>query len=192
MAKKTKKGFSPFFKALSTGMHHFGKALFFLSKVLPAAISIFLAVAIYHGVQKYLYADPYFRLDRIVVKTDLPFTTQEIERMSGLRLGENLIAIDLRKVARRIEREPRVKLAQVKRILPNTIEIEAVRRFEVFQIRSKGGNHFYAIDDQGTILPKTDVHPLPGLVLIEESDIPVAAYGIGNVYPSKNLEEFNY
>lgn len=191
MGKKNKRrgssGFSHFAGRFINGL---GIVIFFLSKFLPLVVIAILIGGVYHGVQNYLYADPYFRLDVIRVKTDLPFTSKEIEQMSGLRLGVNLLAVDLGRAALRIERLPEIKIARVTRILPNAIEILAFRRFEVFQVKPKGQNRYYAIDDQGKILPKTDVYPLAGLVQIEEAGLESKSIGIGDVYPSKYLGQF--
>ncbi|GEM_PF-2287997 len=192
MAKKNKKrsGNVQLKEITARFVHGFGVGLFFASKFLPLLLIGVLIGGLYHGVQTYLYADPYFRLDVIRVKTDLPFTTKEIEKISGLKLGENLLAVDLNKVATRIEKNPEIKKADVRRVLPNTIEIAVVRRFEVFQVRPRGQGRYFAIDDQGFILPKSDAAPLKGLVLIEDASVPKKNIGIGDLYPSANLDAF--
>jgi len=193
MAKRIKKRSGSkihFSEFVSRFVHGFGIGLFFISKFLPVLLVGILIGGFYHGIQKYLYADPYFRLDVIRVKTDLPFTTKQIELLSGLKLGENLLAVDLAKVASRIQRNPEIKRAEVIRILPNTIEINVVRRFEVFQVKPKGQSRYYAIDDQGFILSKSDIKSLKGLVLIEDANIPKNIIGVGDQYPSKNLGVF--
>lgn len=193
MAKKSKKrggGGINFSGLISKFVHGFGVGLYFTSKFLPILLIGLLLGGVYHGIQKFLYADPYFRLDIIRVKTDLPFSTKQIEQLSGLKLGENLLAIDLGKVASRIERNPEIKKAEVVRILPSTIEINVIRRFEVFQVRPKGQGHYYAIDDQGIILTKSDMNPLKGLVLIEDAAVSKDALGVGDQYPSQNLPAF--
>src|SRR3990172_9536284 len=116
MARKSKKrSFSGtrFFGFLTRCVHGFGIGLYFFSKFLPLVLVALLIGGVYHGIQKFLYADPYFRLDVIRVRTDLPFTTRQIERLSGLRLGENLLAVDLVEIAKRIERNPEIKRVEV-------------------------------------------------------------------------------
>lgn len=191
MAKKSRRKTSGrYFNWIGQFVHSFGVGLYFASKFLPLLLLALLIGGAYHGIQRYLYADAYFRLDVIRVRTELPFTAKEIGRLSGLRLGENLLAVDLNKVAARIERNPQIKRAVVTRILPNTIEIQVVRRFEVFQVKPKGQTHYFAIDDQGVVLPKAQATPLSDLVLIEDMDLTKKSFGIGDVYPSKNIGSF--
>lgn len=194
MAKKSKRGSSGlkinWHAHISNFIHAFGIGLYFISKFLPVLLAGLLIGGMYHGIQKYLYADPYFRLDVIRVKSDLPFTSKEVEKISGLKLGENLLAIDLDRISKSIEKNPQIKRVDVKRALPNTIEIDVVRRFEVFQVRPRGQGRYFAIDDQGIILPKSDVSPLKGLVLIDDGNVPKRPVGIGDQYRTKNLDAF--
>ncbi|MBI4397619.1 MAG: FtsQ-type POTRA domain-containing protein [Candidatus Omnitrophica bacterium] len=192
MPKKSKKRWNKrrFQEILSQIIHSFGVGLFFISKFLPLLAIGILIGTMYHGIQTFLYADPYFRLDVIRVKTELPFSAKEIEHVSGLRLGENLLAIDLGKVKQRIERNPEIKKAEVRRVLPNAIEIHVIRRFEVFQVKMSPGGKYFAIDELGVILPKSGREPIAGLVLIEDKGVPPRVPGAGARYLSKNLSAF--
>jgi len=196
MARKTKRRkrsnnkssfFSNIWGAIKSTISFVAILLFKLS---PLIISFLVIWGVYYGVQKNLYADPHFQVSTIRVKTDLPFTAKEIEKMSGIRLGENILTADIQRAAIKIKRNPQIKYAQVKRILPSTIEVLALRRFEVFQIKTDDQNRFYAIDENGVILPKTSIKPLPNLVLIEEEGIINGGYSIGDIYPSEDLALF--
>ncbi len=176
-----------FFKGIMRLFAFVGILLFRLA---PFFLFVAFVGAIYYGLQTHLYADPHFQLNVIRVKTDLTFTAKEIEKMSGLKLGDNILTADIQKAARKIEKNPQIKTVQVRRILPSTIEIIALRRFEAFQIYSIKQDRFYAIDENGMILPKTSLSSLPELVLIEEENLRPVDLKVGDNYSSSSLLSF--
>ena len=74
-----------------------------------------------------------------------------LERKLELVPGEdNIYEIDIKKVRRTLESDSQIVKADVKRVLPGTLEIKVYIRSARAQLKRAGG---YLLDDQGIILP---------------------------------------
>lgn len=108
-----------------------------------AAVLIFiavLAVAVRYSYRWFLTTS-YFSLREIVVTGEKRAKREEIINLSGARTGGNILAMDLKRVAERIESQPWIESASVRRVLPGGLSIEVKER-EPFAIL-KAGRVFY-------------------------------------------------
>jgi len=107
-----------------------------------AAILIFLR----YSYRELLKTD-YFGLKEIVVAGEKRVRKEEIVGLAGLRMGENILAMDLKRITERIEGQPWIERATVRRVLPGGVSIEVKER-EPFAIlkTDRGGTPFKELD----------------------------------------------
>lgn len=111
-----------------------------------------LAIAAGYSYKRFLTAS-YFALKEIVVTGEKRVKREEIITLSGARVGENILAVDLNKMARGIESQPWVERATVRRVLPRGLSINVSER-EPFAIL-KTDTLFY-LDRGGTPFKELD------------------------------------
>ena len=89
-------------------------------------------------------------------ETHTYYTAQEIEKASGIMIGDNLLTISKEAVAAKIMAElPYVSEVTVRRVLPGTVDI-TVREFEVaYAIQDTVGG-WWLINCNGVVLEQTD------------------------------------
>jgi cell division septal protein FtsQ len=67
-----------------------------------------------------------FRASRF--QTDGAIAPEQLRRWAGIKLNQNLLALDIAKVKRDLEMIPRIQSASVDRLLPGTLMIQVVER----------------------------------------------------------------
>src|SRR6185436_10480908 len=99
----------------------------------------------------------------IDIQTDGVISIDQLRRWSGVKLGENLLALDLSRVKRDLELVPVIDAASVERILPATLNIRVAEREPVAQFifpqqRSTGSMErgIYTFDIQGFVMLPLD------------------------------------
>lgn len=91
------------------------------------------------ALNRFIYQNPSLAIDRIeVINRGGLVSEEQIRRWAGVAIGENLMALDMRKVRRNLELVPVVESALVKRGMPRTLFIEVVEREAVAQIHVAG------------------------------------------------------
>jgi len=110
-----------------------------------------------------VYENPAFALKELQVQTDGVISTDQLKRWAGIRLEENLLALDLARVKRDLELVPAVQFASVERILPHTLRIQVIERDPVAQVnvfRPRPGAApelvSYHLDAAGWVMPPLD------------------------------------
>jgi hypothetical protein len=81
-----------------------------------------------------IYDNPAFAVERIVVKTDGVISAEQVRRWSGVKPGQNLLALDLARVKRDLEMAPAIRSAAVERVMPHTLKLRVSERIPVAQI----------------------------------------------------------
>ena len=133
--------------------------LYLLWRIGGAALDIF----VYHN------AD--FAVQQIDVQTDGKIMAEEIRRWSGVKLGVNLIGLDLASVKRNLEKVSMIDSVSVERILPRTLKIRVTEREPVAQVNVPRANAagevmltVYQLDADGVVMqpldPRESVVPL--------------------------------
>lgn len=118
------------------------------------ALTIILALAIAAGYSyKRLLTASYFALKEIVVTGEKRVKREEIITLSGARIGENILAMKLNKMAREIESQPWVERATVRRVLPRGLSIAinerepfAILKTDILFYLDRGGTPFKELD----------------------------------------------
>ncbi len=110
-----------------------------------------------------VYENNAFAVQSIEVQTDGVLSVDEIRRWTGVRVGANLLALDLAKVKRDLELVSLVDSVSVERILPHTLRIRVIEREPVAQInvpRPRQGGGFdlsvFHVDAQGWVMAPVD------------------------------------
>jgi cell division septal protein FtsQ len=112
---------------------------------------------------KFVYENPDFAVLNIEVRTDGVLSPERLRANSNVRIGANLIRLDLATVKRDVEMDSAVETASVERVLPHTLRIRVTERAPVAQVNApcvdKSGNFSFAItqlDKKGVAMKPRD------------------------------------
>lgn len=119
---------------------------------LPVAAFAVLFFLMFQGVRHYLFADDFFRLVAVNAHTDGILSPEEMTRIAGVSLGDNVLALDIQKVTGRLESDPRIREAVVTRVLPNQISVEIKERRQFLRILPAGADKVSVMDEDGFLL----------------------------------------
>jgi cell division septal protein FtsQ len=115
------------------------------------------------ALNRLLYQNKAFAIEEIAVQTDGVLAVEQLRRWSGVHLGDNLLALDLARVARDLQLVSLVKSASVERILPHTLRIRVVERDPIAQVnriqpRPNGGveTAVFFLDAEGFVMLPLD------------------------------------
>lgn len=117
--------------------------LFSLSLVI---VSSFLVVQL-------LMVSDLFKLDEVVVGGSQRLATEQVVALSNIRTGTNTFSLDLKLIGHKIEENPWVEKASVRRIFPRKIEIRVTERKPVAIVNL---DYLYYLDEQGEIFKSLD------------------------------------
>jgi cell division protein FtsQ len=79
----------------------------------------------------------------------------QVQAMTRIQEGQNIFAINLNAESRRLEHDPWIYRAVVKRSLPSAIDIQIIERNPVAVIKQ---DDFYLVDDHGEIFKRAAEH----------------------------------
>ncbi|HWH68027.1 MAG TPA: FtsQ-type POTRA domain-containing protein [Candidatus Sulfotelmatobacter sp.] len=112
-----------------------------------------------------VYENQAFVISEIKVQTDGVIAPDQLRRWSGVRTGQNLLALDLARVKRDLELVPAIQNVAIERILPHTLCLRVVEREPVAQInitrpKSKGGIELavFYVDAEGYVMLPLEPH----------------------------------
>jgi cell division septal protein FtsQ len=86
------------------------------------------------ALDKFVYENSEFAIQNIQTQTDGVIAPEELRRWSGVKPGENLIALDLASVKRNLELVSAIDSVSVERVLPRTLKIRVTERKPVAQV----------------------------------------------------------
>jgi cell division septal protein FtsQ len=111
------------------------------------------------ALDRLVYENKAFALQELDVQTDGIISTDQLRRWAGVRLEDNLMALDLARVKRDLELIPAIRSVSVERILPHKMRIRVSERepvAEVNQLRPRPGESpqlvVYQLDADGWIM----------------------------------------
>ena len=84
--------------------------------------------------REFVTENPAFNTKAIDLQTDGVLTTEALRKWAGVRVGENLMALDLARIKRDLELVPLIQGAAVERVLPDTLRIRVTERVPVAQV----------------------------------------------------------
>jgi cell division septal protein FtsQ len=146
--------------------------------------------------RRYGYESPTFAIRHLDIETDGVLSAEQIRTWAGVRVGDNLLALNLPRVKRDLELVPAIESVSVERILPRGLRIRVVEREPiarvVFPILRPGGayeNGTYLLDANGYFMFPIDAaqraNPAPG----GEEHLPVlTGIPLRDVRPGRALD----
>ena len=112
---------------------------------------------------KLVYENKSFAIQQVEVQTDGVISADQLRRWSGVRPGQNLLALDLAHVKRDLEMQAMIESVSVERILPGTLRLRVTEREPVAQVtvpcRAPGGGldlKTFQIDANGYVMLPLD------------------------------------
>lgn len=97
-----------------------------------------------------LFTSPVFKIAEIVVYGNNLVETNAIIELSGIKTGENMFKIDIKKIISNIKNNSYIRNVEINRELPNTIKINIVERETKYMLHCTE-NYMY-LDNQGYLL----------------------------------------
>jgi len=81
-----------------------------------------------------VYQNPAFALHQFEVQTDGQISIEQLRSWSGVKLRDNLLALDLARVQRDLEMVPAIESVRVERVLPHTLRVRVTERRPVARL----------------------------------------------------------
>jgi cell division septal protein FtsQ len=107
------------------------------------------------SIHRLVYDNPRFAIRQIVVDDDGVLTPERVVQFAGVRVGENLLSVDLDQVRGNLEMLPLVRAVEVRRMQPDRLYIRVMERTAVARLRlatlEMGDETFY-IDRAGFVM----------------------------------------
>jgi cell division septal protein FtsQ len=112
---------------------------------------------------KLVYENKSFAIEQVDVQTDGVISPDQLRRWSGVRPGQNLLALKLEDVKRDLELQAMIESVSVERILPGTLRLRITEREPVAQVvvpvqRRSGGFDLktFQVDENGYVMLPLD------------------------------------
>jgi hypothetical protein len=86
------------------------------------------------ALDKFVYENSTFAIQNIEVQTDGVIAPEQLRRWTRVRIGANLIALDLASVKRNLELVSTIDSVSVERVLPRTLKVRVTERNPVAQV----------------------------------------------------------
>ena len=138
---------------------------------LVLAMVLAVGTALHFGVNfvldRVLYNNPRYALQKIEIEPRDRFSPRLIRQAAGLEPGENLWSLNLRQIARDLEKLPSVSSAKVERHFPDTVSISITERVPVVRIDGLnidlGTRETFYLDRDCVVLKPRPDEPVPQL-----------------------------
>lgn len=115
----------------------------------------------------------FFTIANLDIQGSKRLNQEDITALSGVDIGENIIAVNIAEVQRRIAASPWVQSVSVTRVLPDRLSIDIAEREPAFVMRYDG--RLYYADEKGQAIAAVDVDKFTSLPFLEKDDgVPVA------------------
>ncbi len=143
-----------------------------------------------------VYENKAFAIQQVDVQTDGVITPAQLRRWAGVKMGENLLALDLARVKRDVEMVPLVRSVAVERVLPGTVRIrvserEPLAQVYVAQLRPEGGSQpaVLHLDSDGYVLSILDPRQRRDGVAPTNDSLPLVTGGDpGGYIPGRQVD----
>lgn len=105
-----------------------------LTVLFVAAVVLFLGWrGVDWAVREFVMENPAFATKVIDLQTDGILTVESLRNIAGVRVGQNLMSLDLARIKRDLELRDYIQSAAVERVLPDTLRIRVMERVPVAQ-----------------------------------------------------------
>jgi len=131
------------------------------------------------ALDRLVYTNPAFAIRAVEVQSNGVISAGQVRRWANVRVGENLLALDLARVKRDLELVPRIATVSLERILPRTLRIRVTEREAVAQAtvpRRNAAGHWeaavYHLDAEGVVMWPLSAHAPGAAVSTPEEELP--------------------
>src|SRR6185369_15970004 len=149
------------------------------------------------GLNALLYDNKAFAIQEIDVQTDGVIALDQLRRWTGVRMGQNLLALDLVGVRRNLELVSMIQTVSLEKVLPRTLRLRVVEREPLAQLsvprpRPNGGFEmatFYMGADAYVIAPLSPYQCAPLSPNQPNDQLPlISGVNANEVQPGRRLE----
>jgi len=127
-----------------------GERLRQIERALLSVLIVVIGLAALYGLYRVVFLGSAFELERIVVEGDWKYLSpDEVASLSGVRKGDNLFWMSVDDVYGKLDGNPWVKEAAVRRRLPDTLQIYVEEYRPVAIVLSRG---FHYVDGESNIV----------------------------------------
>lgn len=162
------------------------KGLRLTIKGIPVFVLIALVWFLNAGIDRMLHADPYFQVSRVTVFPTGILTNAEYRFLEEKTLGRSLLDVNLGKVSESLERNPRVKRAEVTRVFPQELGVVITPRLPLVQIQFGGQGAYYQVA-RDQVLISMQTTPDPELIILEDYSSPAKSRSVGRIYHNQHF-----
>lgn len=120
------------------------------NKIIKSILKLLLLLAIIVGIILFLFMSPVFNIKEININGNKRIDSNEIISLSQIHNDENIFKISKNSVKESIKENPYIDSVEIKRKLPNKIEIQIIERTPKYMIEF--GNGFVYLNEQGYML----------------------------------------
>jgi cell division septal protein FtsQ len=147
------------------------------------------------ALNRLVYENSAFAIEEIQVETDGDIATSQLRRWTGVKLGQNLLALDLARVKRDLELVSLVQSVSVERVLPHTLRVRVTEREPLAQVnvprpRAGGGIEMavFQLDAEGYVI--VPLEPRERTTRLEQPDALPVVSGLnpGDLQAGRRLE----
>ncbi len=148
------------------------------------------------ALDRLVYKNKAFEIKSIDVQTDGIIAVEQLRRWTGVRIGDNLLALDLARVKRDLEMISLVESTSVERLLPHTLRLRIVEREPLAQLvvlrpRPSSGieRAVFQVDADGYVIVPLDSRQRGAAPAVSDEQLPViAGQNPGEVQAGRRLE----
>jgi cell division septal protein FtsQ len=140
-----------------------------------AALTGMVAVAAWWLRDHWVYRIPALAIQEIVVEVDGVLAPEEVRRLSGVKIGRNILTVDLPALRDRLERHPRIATAKLVVEFPGTLSIHIRERFPLAAVEPLAGSGLrarYLLDDSGHVILPLNPAAAPAPAVAAEEALP--------------------
>lgn len=135
---------------------------------LRLVLFVFLIGAVL-AVLVWLYRSDLFRVKKIEVTGNNRLSDSQIEKISAIEPGSNLVRLPLKEIEGRLLKDSWIKDVEISRSFPNTLKIKVAERKAIAVIPVDDGNA--VVDEEGLVLEKISNIDKVNLLLIRDLDV---------------------
>src|SRR5260370_24101312 len=130
----------------------------------------------------FVYENPAFAIHQLDVQTDGAIALEQLRSWAGVKLEDNLFALDLARVQRDLELVSVIQRASVERVFPHTLRLRVMERTPIAQFilpHLQGGGSrehgIYTFDAEGYVMWPLENHQRATLSAPTDNHLPVLA-----------------
>lgn len=113
------------------------------------AVRVAVALVVVAQCIRVAFTSPRLRLAEVRVTGTQRLSPQDVQRLGGVPMGQNIFRCNLAQVSRRLRQDPVIKETYVTRELPNTIRATIRERVPALQVMA--GTRRFDADDEGFV-----------------------------------------